>query len=209
MMRPISKCAFLALILTLQYDRIVGFVPSSSSISFQRQQQSSPNLFTFLENSPDGDNENSEKSVVSSSEKVEEKKSLIPVNSLVLPTAVLGFIAVATQAGAYADFFNSLSQMKANMAADPTDFWPAVNFWIFFAAGHAILQPIFWISEVLHASPGPLVGDLVPISFIVGNVVAIAAFTFIKEVSFWLNKECANSFGLPSFDLGHQLLSIF
>lgn len=200
-MRLISNCAFLALILALQYDRIVGFVSSSSCIFFQRQQQSSPKFFTFLENSPDGDNEDAEKSVIPSTEEVEEKKSLIPDNSLVLTTAFLGFVAVATQAGAYSDFFNSLSQMKANMAVDPTDFWPAVNFWVFFAAGHAILQPIFWISEVLHASPGPMVGDLVPISFIVGNIVAIAAFIFIKEVRFQLGKNCVNSFLSPPCDL--------
>ena len=114
------------------------------------------------------------------------KKPLLPENSLVLPAAWLGSIAVATQAGSYVDFFQSLSQMKANMAADPTDFWPAVNFWIFFAAGHAILQPIFWISEVLHASPGPLIGNLVPVTFLVGNIIAIAAFTFVKEVRRYL-----------------------
>jgi hypothetical protein len=106
---------------------------------------------------------------------------LIPKNSLVLTAAVLGTVAVAIHAADYAAFFDSLSQMKATMADDPTDFWPAVNFWIFFAVAHAILQPIFWISEVLHASPGPMIGGLVPITFILGNAVVIAAFTLSKE----------------------------
>jgi hypothetical protein len=73
----------------------------------------------------------------------EKDKPLIPENSLVLTAAVLGALAVGLHAGDYAAFFDSLSQMKANVA-DPADFWPAVNFWIFFAVAHAILQPIFW-----------------------------------------------------------------
>ena len=43
--------------------------------------------------------------------------------------------------------------MKQN--ADSSEFWPALNFWIFFAVGHPILQPILWISDVLHGTPGP------------------------------------------------------
>jgi hypothetical protein len=35
----------------------------------------------------------------------------------------------------------------------------------------------------LHGSPGPMVGDLVPITFIAANVVAIGAISFSKEVS--------------------------
>ena len=184
-MRTTSRFATLALIIALQQDVVISFSPSKNIISTRHQQQSSPRTVVFLdlEDNSNDDSANTEKPVMIKNDHDEvEKKSLIPENSLVLPTAFLGFVAVATQAGAYSDFFSSLSQMKDNMAADPTDFWPAVNFWIFFAAGHAILQPIFWISEVLHASPGPLVGDLVPVSFIVGNVVAIAAFTFVKEV---------------------------
>ena len=64
------------------------------------------------------------------------------------------------------------------------------HFWIFFAVRHAILQPIFWISEVLHASPGPKIANLVPVSFLIGNVVAIGAVTFSKEVSTVPNMPC-------------------
>ena len=57
-------------------------------------------------------------------------------------------------------------EMKQN--ADSSEFWPALNFWIFFAVRHPILQPILWISDVLHGTPGPKVlGDsLVPILFL-------------------------------------------
>jgi hypothetical protein len=105
----------------------------------------------------------------------------IPENSLVLAAAAIGSAAVLLHAGAYADFFNSLQEMKANVD-DPADFSAALNFWIFFAVGHPVLQPILWISDVLHGSPGPMVGDLVPITFILGNVVAIAAITYIAEI---------------------------
>ena len=48
---------------------------------------------------------------------------------------------IAIHGGAWADFFQSVSQMKANVA-DPADATAALNFWIFFAVGHPILQPI-------------------------------------------------------------------
>ena len=105
-----------------------------------------------------------------------------PPHLLPTATAIIGSAAVATHAGAWADFFRSVMEMKANVA-DPADFWAALNFWIFFAVGHPILQPILWISEVLHGSPGPLIGGLVPATFLAGNVVVIAAVTLSKEVS--------------------------
>lgn len=106
---------------------------------------------------------------------------LIPENSLVLAVATIGSIAVLSHAGAYAQFFSTLQEMKANIE-DPADFSAALNFWIFFAVGHPILQPILWISDVLHGSPGPMIGDLVPVTFLLGNVIAIAAITYIAEI---------------------------
>jgi hypothetical protein len=106
---------------------------------------------------------------------------VIPENSLVLAVAAIGLVAVLSHAGAYAQFFSTLQEMKANIE-DPADFSAALNFWIFFAVGHPILQPILWISDVLHGSPGPMIGNLVPATFILGNVVAIAAITFIAEI---------------------------
>ena len=32
---------------------------------------------------------------------------------------------------------------------------------------------MLWISEVLHASPGPKIGEILPYSFLLGNIVAI------------------------------------
>ena len=105
---------------------------------------------------------------------------LLPKNSLAKGVAAIGLVSLLSHAGGYLQFFQKVMEMKSNV--DPVDFWPAVNFWIFFAAGHPILPPILWISDVLHGSPGPMVGGLVPITFILGNVIAIAAFTFSQEV---------------------------
>eukprot|EP00536_Pseudo-nitzschia_multiseries_P011453 jgi/Psemu1/297863/fgenesh1_pm.391_\ len=105
----------------------------------------------------------------------------LPKNSLALVATAIGSLAVLSHAGAYADFFSSLQEMKANVD-DPADFTAALNFWIFFAVGHPILQPILWISDVLHGSPGPMIGDLVPVTFLLGNIVVIAAITYVAEI---------------------------
>ena len=70
-----------------------------------------------------------------------------------ISAVVAGTLAIASHAGAYADFFQYVMEMKQN--ADSSESWPALNFWIFFAVGHPILQPILWISDVLHGTPGP------------------------------------------------------
>jgi hypothetical protein len=106
----------------------------------------------------------------------------IPEGSLSIAAAVLGFVGLAIHAGAWSEFFANLSEMKANVN-DPKDFWDAFNFWIFFAVGHPLLQPILWISDVLHGSPGPLVFDLVPASFLMANILFIGATAWSKEVS--------------------------
>lgn len=163
-----------------------GFVPTTSMV---RPKQSVSPLVVYLETQEKtGDNDVLSEPLGSGGEleptpdnDEDPNKPGLPENSLAIAAAVIGIAAVASQAGAYSEFFQSLSQMKENIA-DPADFGPALNFWIFFAVAHAILQPIFWISEVLHASPGPMVGNLVPITFILGNIVAIAAFTLSKEV---------------------------
>lgn len=107
--------------------------------------------------------------------------SLLSVNALPAATAVLGLAAVATHSVAWAKFFTSVMEMKANVA-NPADFWAAMNFWIFFAVGHPILQPILWISDVLHGSPGPVIAGLVPATFLMGNLIVIAAVIVSKEV---------------------------
>lgn len=96
-------------------------------------------------------------------------------------TAAIGLGAIALHAGGYLQFYQSIMEMKANVA-DPEDFWAAFNFWVFFAVGHPILQPILWISDVLHGSPGPKIADLVPATFLAGNAVAIGLIAKSKEV---------------------------
>jgi hypothetical protein len=108
--------------------------------------------------------------------------SFIPENSLSTLAALVGAAAVASHGQAWIDFFKSVAEMKANVE-NPSDFWAALNFWIFFAVGHPLLQPFLWISDVLHGTPGPKVADLVPALFLAGNVLAITIVTLSKEVS--------------------------
>lgn len=105
----------------------------------------------------------------------------VPRNLLPTITAVVGAFAIAMHADGFGTFYNSITEMRDNVA-NPEDFWGALNFWIFFAVAHPILQPILWISDVLHGSPGPMIGDLVPATFIAGNVVAIAAISLNKQI---------------------------
>mmetsp|Transcript_25010 Transcript_25010/g.42574 ORF Transcript_25010/g.42574 Transcript_25010/m.42574 type:complete len:163 (+) Transcript_25010:123-611(+) len=108
-----------------------------------------------------------------------------PLNVLsFLPPAVAlaGAGAIATHGEGFMQFYQSIMEMKANVA-DPADFWAAFNFWVFFAVGHPILQPILWISDVLHGSPGPQLADLVPYTFLAGNALVIALVAFSSEVS--------------------------
>jgi hypothetical protein len=90
---------------------------------------------------------------------------------------------VAIHWDAWSHFFSSLITMREN-TPDVKDFWDALNFWIFFAVAHPILQPLLWISEVLHGSPGPMVADLVPLTFLMGNLAFIGATLVSKSVSF-------------------------
>lgn len=106
--------------------------------------------------------------------------SLLPNDILVKATALVGTAALLSHAGAYYNFLQSVLEMKNNV--EPADFWPTLNFWIFFAVGHPILQPILWISDVLHGSPGPIVGNLVPVTFLAGNLLAIAAISNVSQI---------------------------
>ena len=107
-------------------------------------------------------------------------------NSLSLAAAGAGVYGLAVHSDAWSQFFSSLMRMK-EATANPQDFWDALNFWIFFAVGHPILQPILWISDVLHGSPGPMVADLVPVTFLLGNVIFIGAALISKQV--WCHRQ--------------------
>ena len=109
----------------------------------------------------------------------------IPSNSLSIAAFAGGLYGIGIHANAWTQFFSNLKLMKDSIPDDNVaDFWAALNFWIFFAVGHPLLQPILWISDVLHGSPGPLIANLVPASFLVGNLVAIYFISNFKEVSF-------------------------
>jgi hypothetical protein len=80
------------------------------------------------------------------------------------------------------------------LSKNPQDFWDAVNFWIFFAVGHPLLQPILWISDVLHGSPGQMIGGLVPASFLAANILFIGATAWSKELRGALNVAALSAF---------------
>lgn len=119
--------------------------------------------------------------------------SSIPPNALSLAALACSIGGTAIHSGAWADFFRSVSDMKANVA-DPADATAALNFWIFFAVGHPILQPILWISDVLHGTPGPKIAELVPYLFLAGNAVAIGAIAFSKEIRNAVNIAALGAF---------------
>lgn len=111
----------------------------------------------------------------------------------VAAASLYGIYGLLSHAGAWSNFFQSITQMKQAIA-DPADFWAAVNFWIFFAVGHPLLQPILWISDVLHGTPGPMIADLVPVLFVAGNAVVIYAVSASKEIRNGLNIFALSAF---------------
>lgn len=110
-----------------------------------------------------------------------------------LAASLFGLVGLGIHSNGWTNFFSSVMEMKEAIA-DPEEFWAALNFWIFFAVGHPILQPILWISDVLHGTPGPLVANLVPALFILGNVAVIALISASKEI-----RNAVNIFALSAF----------
>ena len=153
---------------------------SSTSISILSSPAPLPSVFMLsTDNNNDNDNDNNDDN--NDNNDNGGIKLPIPDNSLVAIVTLIGLGAVGSHAAAYQNFYHSIMEMKQNID-NPDDFGAALNFWIFFAVGHPILQPILWISDVLHGSPGPMVGNLVPVTFILGNILAIGAFTYITEI---------------------------
>jgi len=116
------------------------------------------------------------------------------LKSVATPVIALASIvgSFALHGSAWMDFIQNIMAMKEN--ASPEDFSAALNFWIFFAVGHPILQPILWISDVLHGSPGPILGGLIPLPFLIGNIVFLGAMTVSKEF-----RTAVNIFAISSF----------
>ncbi len=113
---------------------------------------------------------------------VDETNWFFKDNIVGLTAAGAVFFGLAIHWDAWLHFISSLITMREN-TPDVKDFWDALNFWIFFAVAHPILQPLLWISEVLHGSPGPMVANLVPITFLLGNVIFVGATLISKAVS--------------------------
>jgi len=106
----------------------------------------------------------------------EAEDALAPSNRLsTLLPAVAAVGTLATAARYYPTFATFVGQWQsiADAGVSGDDFWAPLQFWTFFAAMHPLLQPVLWISEVLHGSPGPKIAELVPYSFLLGNVVVI------------------------------------
>ena len=125
------------------------------------------------------------------------------------PFAILPKVAAAGAVGAVllhaSTFVDFAARWQEIGAAGVTgdDFWAPLQFWAFFAAMHPLLQPAIWIGEVLHGSPllpadvapglDPL-GDVMPISFIVLNVVVIGALSLVAELRTALNFALLGAF---------------
>lgn len=101
--------------------------------------------------------------------------------------------ATLIHAPAFAKFISQWAAIGA-AGVSGNDFWAPLQFWGFFAAMHPVLEPAFWIGEVLHSSPGPQIAGLLPITFLLGNVAVIGALAVNSEL-----RTAANLFLLASF----------
>eukprot|EP00565_Helicotheca_tamesis_P007048 CAMPEP_0185733512 /NCGR_PEP_ID=MMETSP1171-20130828/19752_1 /TAXON_ID=374046 /ORGANISM="Helicotheca tamensis, Strain CCMP826" /LENGTH=987 /DNA_ID=CAMNT_0028403267 /DNA_START=144 /DNA_END=3107 /DNA_ORIENTATION=+ len=117
----------------------------------------------------------------------------IPEGSLGAIAAALGLVGIAFHWNGWVQFFENVRTIR-EAVPDDADFWAVLNFWILFAVSHPLLQPILWISDVLHGSPGPRLADLVPLTFLLGNLVVIGAFAMSKEI-----RNAANIAALSAF----------
>lgn len=99
--------------------------------------------------------------------------------SLLTAVVVVG-AALFLHSEAWTHLSSSLVEMKTN--ASLQDFQSGFVFWLFGAILHPLLQPIFWISEVLHASPGPKLFGLLPVSFLLGSAGAVYALITVNRL---------------------------
>jgi len=97
------------------------------------------------------------------------ESDLLPLGA----TAALA-LSFAVHAPAFAQFASQWAAISA-AGVQGEEFWSAFRFWAFFALGHALIKPAVWIGEVLHSSPGPLLGVL-PISFLGANILVLGLF---------------------------------
>jgi hypothetical protein len=99
----------------------------------------------------------------------------------VLGAAACTAAAAAVHAPAFAHFASQWQEVAAaGISGD--ELWAPVRFWSFFAVMHPLLQPAIAIGEVLHGSPGPVLGDIVPASFILLNVVVLGVLAASSQL---------------------------
>jgi len=102
--------------------------------------------------------------------------------ALAPPVAAAGAAgALLLHAPAFAGIAAQFQEMSA-AGVTGDDLWAPFQFWFFFAAMHPLLQPAIWIGEVLHGSPGPQLGDVMPVSFVLLNVVVLGALSTFGEL---------------------------
>jgi hypothetical protein len=118
------------------------------------------------------DDDNNKESEETNKESEETNNSL----SLGLTLAIwsIPLDAVVIHFSGWNHFLSSLATMKAN-TSNNDEFGSALKFWLLGAISHPIMDGAFWFSEVMHASPGPRLAGLVPVSFLLtSGLVAVA-----------------------------------
>ena len=177
-----SGCLYQASCLTVNNELKCTFHPSDPIVDNETNSRFADSFIDLLE------------SISGSESSSEASFSAFQLKNIPTLAAMLyGVVGVGMHANGWSSFFSAVQEMKQSVA-NPEDFWAALNFWIFFAVGHPILQPILWISDVLHGTPGPLVGNLVPVLFILGNIAAISIISFSSEI-----RNALNIFVLSAF----------
>jgi hypothetical protein len=171
-----SGCLYPVSLLTINGSLKMTFHPVSPIVSDETNRQFADAFVGLLEAVATA-------KCTADSDTIVSAKPLVPglLSKLPLVTMVLGAASILSHGSAWVAFFRSVAEMKANVD-NPADFWAALDFWIFFAVGHPLLQPILWISDVLHGTPGPKIADLVPALFLAANAVAIGVVAASKEV---------------------------
>lgn len=178
-----SGCLYQASCLTVNNELKCTFHPAEPIVDSDTNSRFADSFVDLLE-------------IISDDKTSESNDSFDLTNLKNIPTlaaTIFGVVGIGMHANGWGSFLSSVQEMKESVA-NPEDFWAALNFWIFFAVGHPILQPILWISDVLHGTPGPLIGNLVPLLFLLGNVAVILAVTLSAEI-----RNALNIFALSAF----------
>lgn len=186
-----TGCLYQASCMTVNGEMKCTFHPASPIVSDETNAEYADAFMDLLETVA-GAKEPFPSTEISESASSGSEGGFLAANALTFAATALGVGGITLHANAWTQFFDNIMQMKS--LVDPTDFWAAVNFWIFFAVGHPILQPILFLSDVLHGSPGPLVADLVPVSFLLGNLAVIAVVATSKQVRNAVNIAALSAF---------------